>query len=101
MTSEVHLGQWSTRQSANQRCSSSLPVVFFSAKSEGQLEELKRLQCKLEQQTQAASRDLDNLKMTLSEMEAKKDRWAPSPGFNTSLPSLQHRDGSNGVCVTL
>lgn len=45
-----------------------------SAKSEGQAEELKRLQSKLEQQTQASARDLENMKKTLSDAETKNDR---------------------------
>lgn len=48
---------------------------YLSAKSEGQVEELKRLQSKLEQQTQASSHELENLKKTLSDAETKNDRW--------------------------
>lgn len=50
-------------------------VCFWSsAKSEGQAEELKRLQSKLEQQTQASAGDLENMKKTLSDAEAKNDK---------------------------
>lgn len=45
-----------------------------SAKSEGQAEELKRLQSKLEQQTQTAARELEHVKKTLSDAEARNDK---------------------------
>lgn len=38
------------------------------------MEELKTLKSKLEQQSQASSRELDNLKKTLSDAETKNDR---------------------------
>lgn len=47
---------------------------WFPAKSEGQAEELKRLQCKLEQQTQASAQELLHMKKTLSDAENKNDR---------------------------
>lgn len=45
-----------------------------AAKSEGQAEEQKRLQSKLEQQTQASARELENLKKTLADAENKYDK---------------------------
>lgn len=45
-----------------------------SVKSEGQAEELKRLQSKLEQQTQVSALEQENLKKTLSDAEARNDK---------------------------
>lgn len=50
-------------------------LLFFSAaKSEGQVEELKRLQSKLDQQTEASAREQGNLKKTLSDVEGENER---------------------------
>ncbi|CAL8403773.1 unnamed protein product [Boreogadus saida] len=43
----------------------------MKAKWEAQTEEVKGLKCKLEQQTQSSSKELDNLRKTLSDAEAK------------------------------
>lgn len=61
---------------------SSLHGVFIAyclsfcsaAKSEGQTEELKKLQAKLEQQTQASAQELLNIKKTLSDAENNNNR---------------------------
>lgn len=49
-------------------------LLFTSAKSEGQAEELKRLQAKLEQQTQTSTRELENMKKSLSDAESENDK---------------------------
>lgn len=52
---------------------------LFPGKSEGQAGELKTLQSKLEQQTQAAAQELQNTKKTLSDAENKNERSALFP----------------------
>lgn len=47
-----------------------------SVKSEGQAEELRKLQSKLEQQTRVSAQEQENLKKTLSDAEARSDKWA-------------------------
>lgn len=50
------------------------PVFIFVAKSEVQAEELKRIQSKLEQQTQTSGLELQNMKKTLDDAENKNQR---------------------------
>lgn len=45
-----------------------------SVKSEGQAEELKRLQSKLEQQTQVSAQEQQNFKKTLCDAEARNNK---------------------------
>lgn len=44
------------------------------AKSEGQTEELKRIQSKFEHQSQMSAQDLSNMKKTLCDAETKNER---------------------------
>lgn len=48
----------------------------FKAKSEGQTEELKKIQSKLEHQSQTSVQELSNMKKTLDDAESKNERLA-------------------------